>query len=836
MNPQSISCFVFSLLAVCTALAQSGRVWKHAPLGAPIDDPSTSTQAGATRTATSGPALMSASLTVGANCPVNVTPQPGQLVISEEVTPEITALANNLENDPKRIYDYVHNYIKYVHYFGSKKGAFLTLMEGSGNDFDQCALLVALLRAAAQNLGTPNAYSVKYHFGVMKMPYQTPDNVDLKHWLGLTLDEASDQSNYSDYVNLLNQLNRVRGTPEYNVNSFTPKYYLMKPQTGPMTIDRTAFIFHRVWVKLAYPDGTAYCLDPAFKISTFIPGIDVAAAMQFNLSDLLTQISSGANVDANSAQNLSWINLNGKLTTYRANLISDLKNTHPNLSVDQVISGYAIQESETQTFPGLPFAPLDSPFTVYDTSVNGATVTIPVLEWDNIPPGYLSTMRLQIAGDTVDVTYNFPALKGRQLSLTFVNSQVKIALDDDQEVRLGATGITTPAVMTTTISHPFGSWNFSANAVSPLDPTRGNDNDHGRAYQRTAAGYAVTYGFDDPDQLLTRRQQKLDSYIRQGFASSSPEVVTETLNVMGLYWIQQTYLAAKIIGSQKDILVGCHHRVGRVAQETGTQLGYYVDLPLNYDTSVWRAGNPFTAPGGDPALKFFKVEFILWSAMEHGVIEQLQTTSAGAPVTASSTVKTLYLANANHQKLILGTPANYSAVQQLLANEPSATRFCSADQNTLLTAVNQAGATVLLPSGFVTVNSWNGYGYAPLVQNGSLFSFGMLIQGNYRNALNWCSFSGGFSGSMDSVNSTYQNNLSYINSPQIFNTAPPTATVIPGADPVNMLDGSFTLNSVDLSVGQTEPRGFSFAKHYDSNRRFNNDAKMGYGWTHNYMI
>src|SRR6266704_3796980 len=49
--------------------------------------------------------------------------------ISEEITDEITSLAGNLENDPKRIFDYVHNYIRYVHYFGSKKGALLTLLE-----------------------------------------------------------------------------------------------------------------------------------------------------------------------------------------------------------------------------------------------------------------------------------------------------------------------------------------------------------------------------------------------------------------------------------------------------------------------------------------------------------------------------------------------------------------------------------------------------------------------------------------------------------------------------------------------------------------------------------
>jgi transglutaminase-like putative cysteine protease len=69
-------------------------------------------------------------------------------VIAEAITPEIEALARGLETDPRQLFAYVRDTIRYVHYFGSKKGAQLTLLERSGNDFDQCALLVALLRAA----------------------------------------------------------------------------------------------------------------------------------------------------------------------------------------------------------------------------------------------------------------------------------------------------------------------------------------------------------------------------------------------------------------------------------------------------------------------------------------------------------------------------------------------------------------------------------------------------------------------------------------------------------------------------------------------------------------
>jgi len=49
--------------------------------------------------------------------------------IAEAITPEIQALANGLQDDPVRIFNYVHDHIRFVFYFGSKKGAQLTLLE-----------------------------------------------------------------------------------------------------------------------------------------------------------------------------------------------------------------------------------------------------------------------------------------------------------------------------------------------------------------------------------------------------------------------------------------------------------------------------------------------------------------------------------------------------------------------------------------------------------------------------------------------------------------------------------------------------------------------------------
>ena len=77
-----------------------------------------------------------------------LAPQGATPLSATAATPEITELARALRYDPKLIYDYVHNNIDYVPYFGSTKGATLTYLDGSGNDFDQASLMIALLRAS----------------------------------------------------------------------------------------------------------------------------------------------------------------------------------------------------------------------------------------------------------------------------------------------------------------------------------------------------------------------------------------------------------------------------------------------------------------------------------------------------------------------------------------------------------------------------------------------------------------------------------------------------------------------------------------------------------------
>ena len=69
----------------------------------------------------------------------------GQVV---QLTPEIYQLAHDLDNDYIKIVNFVRQQINIQYYAGSMKGSQGTLLSYAGNDVDQSALLIALLRAS----------------------------------------------------------------------------------------------------------------------------------------------------------------------------------------------------------------------------------------------------------------------------------------------------------------------------------------------------------------------------------------------------------------------------------------------------------------------------------------------------------------------------------------------------------------------------------------------------------------------------------------------------------------------------------------------------------------
>src|SRR5581483_6331539 len=272
--------------------------------------------------------------------------------IAEAITPDIQALAGNLGYDPTRIFNFVHDQIRYVHYFGSKKGAEVTLLERSGNDFDQCALLSALLQASG--------YLPIYQFAIQEIPFDSPagDDQDLHHWLGL----GFSNTNWTTTTNYISHFLGTRGNPVYGTFG-----------------DTNTIGIQRVWLTLTV-GGTTYYLDPSFKVSMPIAGITLPTAMSFSSNTLWT--TAGGTDNGYSVSSLNEGAIRGTLQACNSNLLNYISNNVPNYSVSQVVGGEQIVSSS-----GLPLT-TSNRFSIYTNS------SYLLQNWTNQPTNFMGTFSI----------------------------------------------------------------------------------------------------------------------------------------------------------------------------------------------------------------------------------------------------------------------------------------------------------------------------------------------------------------------------------------------------------------------------------------------------------
>ncbi len=681
--------------------------------------------------------------------------------IAEAVTPEIQELARGLENDPLRIFRYVHDYIRHVLYFGSKKGAQLTLLERSGNDFDQCALLVALLRAAGHTNTT-------YQFSLMRMPYESSDHNDLQHWFEFNLPNTDWTTSYNSSAALL----LARGYP-----------YVWPSSNS--TIE-----FHRVWVALTI-GSTNYYFDPAFKVSEAIIGTNLLTATGLSTNALMT--NAAGVLGTGYVDNLTETPLRNKLRDYTTNLLGYLQSNCPNASVEEILGGRRIVPW-TNELSQTPLFPRDD--------LNGV---LPLLSWTNLPTSLMTTLAISIGG--TNYQWFVPSLQGQRLSLTFdANGLGKLWQEDNLLLQQSTTGGRT-VDLTLSIDHPHGQWT----TANTLRNSITNDQSVTITYQRTNSTYALLYSFEAGSELLRLRQKKLDAYVQMGLTNTSREVTSETLNVMGLNWMFQTALSEHILARQSDVLTQYHHRLGRMAQEQGR--GYYIDAYAQLALDFPEKGR--TLEGIGQLSKFLDLAGYFESALEHGIIEQLQTDG----LVGASTIKMLQSATAASVPIYLLNSGNWATLKSQLVNY---------DTNLLQGYIN-ATNTLLLPKDghrLVAGAGWAGYGLIIKATTGNS-SIRLKIEGGYN---------GGFVSSPSAfVNPPFVYQSSYA-APTYFAPQPPSIPSFHGADPVNMADGSFYINSLDLSIGEAEPKGLAFTRYYNPARRRHNLAGMANGWLHNYYF
>ncbi|MDD5243710.1 MAG: DUF6531 domain-containing protein [Syntrophorhabdaceae bacterium] len=661
-----------------------------------------------------------------------------------ETSPEIQELASSLRHDPKLIYNYVKQHIDYLPYFGSLKGATLTYLDGSGNDFDQASLMIALLRASG--------YSARYVYGTMTLSIPT---VDL--WLRNT-------------------------------------YYAYTLGNGgiPFTTDNGTYCtITRVWVS-ATIDGTDYVFDPALKAysENYEGHINLLSDMKYDYFDFISTAISGAVLGNDYAQNINEKNIRTKLAYYASNYIAA-----------RLAEG---AKQDTARYLGSSYRMVPGDMTTYSTSLPHSTTVSAT--WDEIPPEYTATLRVQYSG--IDHTFAVPDIGGKRITITYTggNYRPELCLEGTLIASGSATTPGSHGTATFTINHGTATNNgyyASQTATSSL---------------KSGGTYAVISNFAGTSRsaLIQKRQERLDGYLLQGLTADNDKekVLGETLNIMGLTYFSEILMQTELVGAgiiSGGALPVMFHAIGIMGQNTGP----YIDVSawacaLNY---AYDSYNQYYSNAKNIYALFQTVMFH-GSGFEHSILEQFM----GSDKPGASTVKVLQLANAKGHKIFQADSSNYQNVRQQLKG------YTSAALAWIDAKRNEGFDVFVLPEyGNLTLGQWQGYGYMARDSN---WVSGMYV-GNYNGGI-------GQYIPIDPIYTANQTDIWVsIDTPLFFSTS-----VISGVptyqskEPVDMASGAYLYDHTDLRLGSGAPLGLIFNRSYNSNY-YAKKTGFGYGWTHN---
>ena len=660
------------------------------------------------------------------------TPQPRGIGSGSEIeiTPEIQALARALDNDPVRIYEYVCNNIEYVPVNGSVNGATATLLSKRGNDIDQSALLIALLKAADPASDAVYARAVLFY----------------------------SITNLSEVLNV--DTNQVKDT--LLVNLIPADYW-----------DTNTIWTSRTWVRTTI-GGTVYWLDPAYdKEYDTNEALDILSIAGYSRTQFMARATSGATVTTNSIRNANEANIRADLTAYSSNLVADIRAQHPNDDISAVLGGRKIRRETISSLPAaLPFNPQ-----MYEASyVTGAV----------LPTYFYWKLSVQLPG--LSYKTNLFEIAGKRVSVFFTGANNAPQLWVDGTVKATGSSTTSGQVYNMTVSlERFNPTNYVTTNSCVLQVKSG------RTYN-----LLNDFGAASP-AIIGKVSERLARDREAGLAETSEAVRGGALHLMALSYCNQFSKQSKLLSSMNQVATTLHYLIGLVAQEDG----YYIDVPLASSSMAHRSGNL------SKARACFRSSTMLHSALEHAMLEQMQTTNRAAV----STVKLLGLNNSSNKETFFATSANWSTVRTQLVN------YTTAEVARISSYIATNMTAVLPKDGSTRLGQWLGVGY---VAYGSDLQ-AMLITGGYN---------GGYSCTIADILSA----LSQMEALENHNQSPSAGiSVTPSQEPVNLGTGNYLFDNVDLEMGGAEPRGIRFARHYDSGQSVR-DGRLRYGWTHNYDI
>jgi len=303
----------------------------------------------------------------------NRLPDPGDLDSTTDIkfTEDIISLAADLNNSAAEIYHYVHDYIEFEPYLGSRKGAQQTLSHKAGNDYDQASLLIALLRTS----GIPARYATGY----VEMSLD-----QVKNWIGV--DNYYMAANILYTVGMEGYINS--GLPAVGCRRVWVEAYLPMNNYRGAVNDSTGFM----WISL----------DPAYKQYSNQIVINFPDEIGFNGEDFVEDYYSSFHEET-------------PLEIFRQMLTDSLNLYYPELELNDLYRTREIISENDGILPGtLPY-----------------TVVVQDNVYTEIPDNkrYKIRFHLHGMGTNLDYTMNVPEIVEKQLTISYIG-----ATPEDQNI------------------------------------------------------------------------------------------------------------------------------------------------------------------------------------------------------------------------------------------------------------------------------------------------------------------------------------------------------------------------------------------------------------------
>lgn len=630
--------------------------------------------------------------------------------IEVQLTPEISAKALELENNPVKIYEWVRNNVEFVPTWGSIQGAQMTLETKQGNAFDTASLLIALLRAAG--------IEARYVTGTVELPRDKVMN-----WLG--------------------GFTEPQAALEFMASGGVPV------KAGMSGGQITKALFEHVWVE-AFIDyipsrgarhkpgmgDTWISLDPSYKQYTFTEGIDIKSAVPFDAQGFVDQIKATATIDetAGYATGVNSLLVQQTMQDYQARVQSYIEQNYPDATVGDVLGKKEIIKQEFPYLLGtLP----------YRTAVKGATFAA-------IPDSLRHKLSFNVKNETVDTTYfdpdapepveitlnitkSLPELAGKKITLSYspataqdeavINSYLPKPHADGSPIQPSELPSQLPAylinvkpelridgqVVATGATIGLGGTNIFTMTFS--DPAHGTEQITNLIDAGVYQAIGLNLGRISREQLtaikakLEATKAKLEAQNFTGL--SKDDLVGDLLHTTALAYHAEfdttNLIAARTMGVNAITLpsetifatklkVLTLFGIPRFASASGLAM----DADHLVNVVIARDGNDETEK------QFMLSSGMTSSALEHSVPEQLFSTPEH-PTEGVSAVKALQLANARGIPIFTVTSANIATVLPQIQLDAQV-------KQDIQNAVN-TGKVVTVSKTNVNFNSWVGCGY-----------------------------------------------------------------------------------------------------------------------------